>query len=214
MSETMIFQPGASAGIDTYISSGSAETNFGGQDVLQIGYTLAGKNTTLSRGLFRFDVAALGSAILESASFVLSHESTVSLTLPATFYVYRLTEPEWTELGATWWKRDGVYDWINGGGDFSTEISRAGEVVAPGQNLIINDFEALINDALANRGGLLDLIVVGLESGSQSSFMLVRSSDHANSASWPKLIVEYTVRRHDIGNFTGGMQTLTGNLGA
>jgi hypothetical protein len=161
MSETMIFQPDASTGIDTFISSGSAETNFGGQGILQIGYTLAGKNTTLSRGLFRFDVAALGSAIIESASLVLSCESASALTLPATFHGYRLTEPAWTELGATWWNRDGVHDWTTGGGDFTTEIQGTGEVVTPGQNLTITNLDALIEDALANRDGLLDLIVIG-----------------------------------------------------
>lgn len=216
MSSQLVLQPDAAAGIDTYITSGSyADLNLGSVDIFNIGTTSVSKSTVYSRALLRFDLTVIpASATIAGAVLTLFHESSASLSLPAQFSVYRLTRPTWTEFGATWNRYDGSALWTAAGGDYATADHDTTTVNSYGSNLVFANLNNLTADAIQNRGGFLNLLVVGPESGPSNDFLVVRSSDHADSNTRPRLVVDYTVPIPPIPNFTGGMQQLTGNLGA
>jgi hypothetical protein len=214
MSSQLTVQPDASAGLDSYITSANTDVNFGNTDVMPIGTSHVGKSTTYSRGILRFDLSAIPpSATVTSATFTLVQGTGTTISGFTDFFAQRVTQPGWTEFGVTWNTYDGSHSWSSPGGD-SSSTGRATATINSGLPDLVFSVAALVIDAIANRGGVLHLLVIGPESGSTNNFVVVNSSDAATASARPKLVVNYDVPLWGVPNFSGGMQELSGNLGA
>jgi hypothetical protein len=218
MSSQVVIQPGDTDGVDTYVLSGQyANVNFGDADLLSIGTATVAKVTVFSRALFRFDLRALPArAVILAAELTLFHGDGGSLSAAAALAAYRLTRGDWTEYGASWNQYDGAHAWTAPGSDFATLDHDATTVASTTADVVFANLKNLAIDALANRGGWLQLVVIGPESGGSNNFVTVLSSSEANpAASRPRLVVTYDPPVPlSVPNFTGGMQQLTGQIGA
>ena len=125
---------------DTYIANASAaNNNFGQGGELTIGTRIVGKTSqTLFRALLRFDVTQLIGASITGAALTITAGGG-SLSVDETFTLHRLTQANWTELGATWNVYDGANAWTTPGGDFNP---------TPVQSLTIPTVQNLIFDGL------------------------------------------------------------------
>lgn len=216
MSVQLVLQPDAAAGVDTHISDGTnTHLNFGDAMPLGIGTATAGKVTNVYRTLLRFDLSEipLGAAISQATLTLFHSPGNAILGLPS-FKAYRLTQPAWTELGATWNQYDGAASWALPGGDYTTDDHDSVTISSATDNLVFNSLAALANDAIENRNAKLDLIVIGPEAGS-NNHQLVHSSDSTVPGSRPKLVVEYAapvplLSVSDNGDATGATATISG----
>jgi hypothetical protein len=211
----IVLQPDAAEGIDTHISDGgNADSNFGNLTSLAIGTAQFGKFTNIYRMLMRFDLGTIpvGAAIVHATLTLFNAPS--SITGTPDFKAYRVTEPGWTEFGATWNQYDGANSWTAAGGDYTTDDHDTAPYDLESGELVFDSLAALAADAIANRNGLLDLLFIGPEAGS-SNYLQVYSSDAADPASRPRLAVDYeapvpqlTVTDH--GDDTGATATISG----
>lgn len=175
---------------DTFIGSAAfANMNFGGFDLMYLGTQSLSKGVqAFYRPLLRFDLTALTGTSISDATLTLTLVNG-SLT-GDTFTVHRLTQPNWTELGATWNLRNGAEPWAAVGGDFVAAPAQSLTIASP-QNLVFADLQSIVEDAVRSRGGILDLLIKGTALfGLQ--FLELASASHQTPASRPKLVVNYT----------------------
>lgn len=174
---------------DTYIASGVLyNNNFGSDFNISVGTQNLGKDAQAQfRIILRFNLISLiGASIADATLKVTAEGGNVS---GDTFTIHRLTQPNWTEFGATY----GVYDfgrpWATPGGDFDlTPVQSL--VLSSIQNLVFNQIKPLVEDAIKNRGGILDVLIKGAaDSGLQ--LLNCYASGHANPAFRPTLVVNY-----------------------
>lgn len=203
-SHTFKVQPNATVGVDSYIDSGAPTTNYATTTPMILGRTSAG-NT--KRALFRFNVSNIPvGATLTSATLTIPISGgTVSAT--TTWYCNRLTQTAWTETGVTWNDYSVGNAWAAPGGDYTTTDRDSYTYAGVPPSLIFSAMTALVQDAITNRSGILDLIIVSnSESGSTNRFLSPFCSDSA-AASRPILVVTYTapgVQFQAAGTITGG----------
>ncbi len=175
---------------DTYIADGVLYNNNYGSDLaLTIGTQNIGKDEqTLFRAILRFDLTSLITATIIDATLTLTAAGgNVSFE---TFSIHRLTQPSWTEFGATY----GVYDfgrpWSTPGGDFDW-VPAQSLFLSSIQNLVFDQMKPLVVDAITNRGGILDVLIKGsADDGLQR--LDCYSSGSGNPAFRPTLVVHYT----------------------
>jgi hypothetical protein len=213
---TLILQGDAASSFDAYLGDGIyANVNFGTDVLLQAGTATVGKSTLHFRSLLRFDLASLppGSSIVD-ATLALAHANS-NLSTSATFYASRLTQPAWTELGATWNKYNGASNWSAAGGDFTTVDQDSCTISSSTQDLTFPTLANLVVDAIQNRGGVLHLLVRGPEESSGTKLFGGNSSDSASASSRPKLTVNYvgppTLAIVDNGDGSGATATIGGS---
>jgi hypothetical protein len=189
----LILQPDESSSVDTYLLNGPyAGINFGDTEVLTIGTASISKVTVYGRALLRFDLRTISSlATIESAVLTLRQGDGGSLLVPQTLSAYRVTRGDWTEFGATWNQYDGSHAWSIAGGDYTTTDHDECAVTSAGGDVAFGSLKMLVADALLNRDGFLNLLVVGPESGSANNFLTVRSASDPDPAKRPKLAIEY-----------------------
>jgi hypothetical protein len=78
---------------------------------------------------------------------------------PLPGHIWRVTQPGWTESGATWNRDDGVRAWTTPGGDVDAASGIPfAPPTAPG-SFAFPDLTPLCQDAIAARGGHLDLLI-------------------------------------------------------
>jgi hypothetical protein len=176
---------------DTYISGGSQTTNFGTSGILRTGVATPGKSSQLLRSLLRFSLASLLNAeSIDAAALTLFIYSNNAPS--ATFGVHRITQPAWTELGATYLKYDGVTNWSSAGGDFDATPWQFG--VAPGEfdtSLTFDSLVSAVTDAIQNRGGVLDLLLKGSVT-TGTDYVDFYSREDTDIELRPALVVTYT----------------------
>ncbi|MEX0678360.1 MAG: DNRLRE domain-containing protein [Pirellulales bacterium] len=174
---------------DTYIADGVlVNNNYGDDFALIVGTQNLGKDSqSLFRAILRFDLTSLITATIVDATLTLTAAG--GNITNETFSIHRLTQPDWTEFGATW----NVYDlgraWIFLGGDYDpTPVQSVSHTFI--QNLVFNQIKPLVEDAIENRAGILDVLIKGAaESGLQR--LDCYSSGNANPAFRPTLVVNY-----------------------
>jgi len=150
------------AGIDSYMEGiTNPNVNYGSDTQIRLGASYVVSKTTLHRGIGNFDVSALAGEPIVSAKMV---RHIVAVTNGGfASKLSRCTRPAtWTEAGVTWNKYDGVTNWTAGGGDFDDTGPPAKvdytEPTAIGLHEIVG-LESFVEDALANRGGIVSLIL-------------------------------------------------------
>lgn len=216
----LIIQSGPEGQDASIISGSSQNTNFG-NDFDMIAGLVNDKLQLTGRILMRFDLRSipLGS-LVTAASLQLT--GSAAFTGSQQFTLRRLTRGPstanggWTELGCTWRHYDGVHLWTTAGGDFTT----VGQTTVDLENTdgeMLLEFAALAplaQDAIDQRGGWLDLIVIGPEAAEHQAYFSLHSSDAAEGedvSACPRLAITY-VRRTRATGFSGGMQELLGTL--
>jgi hypothetical protein len=211
------FQRGLTAVLDTYLIYAS-ETNFGTADPLQIGNSATvGKGARpIGRALLRFDLSAIPAGSTISSAVLTLKNTGGSIAANYQFAARRITQPAWTELGATHLTYDGINNWELGGGDTTATGQDTVTVAGGSSDLVFANLAVLVADALALRGGLLHLLVRNTaESTGTVDYVNVYSSENASASNRPTLVVNYTppvVVTHP--GTAGRLQDLVGNLGA
>jgi len=182
MIQSLDIQPDPTLGDDTYIASNSTGSNYGTITSVYTGYSGG-----IRRTLIRFNISSIpaGSVItLATASLYCSNgNASVSNML------YRCTKA-WTESGATWNKYDGTNAWASAGGDWDASLYSNALVPVTSQ---WSDFNAkdLVTDALANRSGILSLIMKDSNEVA-SNYSSYKSSDNTSDTPHrPKIHVEW-----------------------
>ena len=192
---TLVLQPNGADGLDTYILSGAASTNYGGAGSMGIGERNTHANN-FSRSLIKFDLSALpADAVIVSASLSLwtsgdlaSNDSTIS--------AYRLKVP-FSESQATWNRSATGVNWQSPGAAGVNDRESA----AIGAMQVLNDeplntekqmtldpasVQDWVSGAFPNHGLLLK---TEAELDDRFDF---KTSDNSNASQRPKLVIQYT----------------------
>jgi len=159
--------------IDSYMNLVAPNTN---NDTFLVG--LGGRYVgsakyQLNRPIMNFDVSALAGKTINAAELRLDVEISQNPATggesrrgrwggATTCTIYRCTRPTtWTEAGVTWNKYNGVSNWTSAGGDFDrTTPAPAGFEMALATGMqVIPGLKGFVEDALANRGNVLSVIV-------------------------------------------------------
>jgi FG-GAP-like repeat len=183
----VVLQPDPNAGVDTYLA-GPADSD-GNWGTLARAWVGTDERNT-QRPLLRFTLggAPAGATILACTLTVAA--DVVEAPLPG--HVLRVTQPGWTEAGATWNRYDGVTAWAAPGGDVDAASGIAFTPPAAPGPFAFPDLTALCGDAIAARGGELDLLIrQDAESPGtpRHQWSFVTSDDTANPAMRPALVV-------------------------
>ncbi len=183
---------------DASINSENPDTNYGDPVVPEWRVAWNGTTGSVWRAIIEFDI----SEILSFETVVSAELKVYSLyftALSGDAIVYRLTEPNWTEMGCTWNTYDGAYEWETayGGGDFTTDDPVGVPFTFPSGDgyQTITDLETLVQDACTNRSGRLILIIKGAnESEAGSNGIVWAPSEHPNGTLHPELtiVTEFT----------------------
>ena len=207
----LTIQPDAAAGFDANLIGGaSANLNFN-TEVLTTGTSLISKTLTFHRAIVSFDLSGLpGGATVNSATLTLKNNGGGGVNNNS-FTANRLTQAGWVESQVTWNVWATGSNWTTEGGDHTADGQDL--VVASGNtsNLVFSGLKTLVLDAIANRGGVLRLLVIGPEGGAPC-FLIVNSSDATNPGDRPKVVIDYSTPVPQT-RMTGNMQELIGNLG-
>ena len=189
---TYTTQPGAAAGLDTYLYQSAPGTNYG----THIHWFLRTSTVGVEgEPLIKFDMAPIpaGSTITQMV-FHYYWDNGDAFDMPNTNMARQLGIDPWTELGATWNAYDGVNAWAGGapghtrGVDVSNVDLWAG-VNAWGVGWLIRTFNLAEAQILFdnNNGWRFWRIMGGMNRGHNH-----RTSDHGTAATRPKLVVDYT----------------------
>ena len=180
----------------TYIDNAYPSTNYGTTDIISVSFKpISSKfGPFIARVLQDADISAIppGSIIVSTSKLEL-YCKTVYAATAAT--LYRITQPDWTELGATW--GDYIYPndhWYTPGGDYSTPSVAFTTPAATGWFTITGaDFAAFLQDAINNRSGIARMLLrVDTESDTLKGADFA-SDDDTHDPSWKlKLTVDYT----------------------
>jgi len=189
---TLTFQPAETdlTSRDTFIVSGlSAGTNFGSWSTLNIGtLTLMKGELAYYRSILRFDLTALVGASIIDATLTLTTQ--IGSVTGETFTIHRLTQPNWTELGATWNTYNGSNNWGAAGGDFVSTPAQS-LTISSVQNLVFDQLKPLVEDAIKNRGGFFDVLIKSNAAGG-AQILECHSSGAATPSNRPKLVANFT----------------------
>jgi hypothetical protein len=181
-----VLQPGPSEGIDTYLTApANSDSNWGTLARAWVGTD----ERNVQRPLLRFTVGGVPTGATVLACTLTVEADAVDAPLPG--HVWRVTQSGWTETGATWNRYDGTHPWATPGGDVD---GTSGIPFAPplaSGPFAFPDLTALCSDAIAARGGRLDLLIrqdTEMPGAPQHQWSFVTSDDTANPAMRPKLI--------------------------
>lgn len=176
-----------------YIYDFQPDSNFDGE-TLTLRFIPSDKDPAkIARPLIRQDISSLAGATIHDTSKLRLYCSEV-FTNQGAAYVYRLTQTGWTEAGVTWNKYDGVNAWGTPGGDYSTPSVPFSTPAASGWLEIAgsspNYLSVLLQDALDNRGGAVEMILkLAIESGDSEKGCSFHAEEHFYP---PELVIDYT----------------------
>jgi hypothetical protein len=183
---TLTLQPDAASGLDTYIRSNQATTNFGTATSMSVFRTVFLGRT--DRAILEFDVSAIPvGAHVSSATLTLN----VTIAVAALLNVHRLTQAGFSESQATWNVYATGQAWTTPGGDYDPTVAGTIDPLADGP-VESTDLAALVQDAIENRSGRLIMLLKQANEGVDGNLQF-SSSDHATAANRPELEIEYTL---------------------
>jgi hypothetical protein len=180
--------------LDTYLTGpANPDNNYGAYTDSPTRAWVGTDQQNAQRPLMRFTLYGTPKDSTVAACTLTVQTDVVQAPLPG--HVWRVTQPRWTETGATWNRYDGTVPWNSPGGDIDATSGIAfAPPTAPGP-FAFPDFTALCQDAIAARGGHLDLLIRqdGEAPGApphQWSFVMV--GDGPNPATRPSLVVTFS----------------------
>jgi hypothetical protein len=193
MSTTVTIQPDGTDGIDSFIASNTATTNYGTNATLYIGESNSA--ASVARALIKFDLSSIPDhAHILSATLSLWNYADAANNA-RTLRAFRQLRA-WTEAGVTWNRYDGSNDWQTAGGFGASDCEQTdcgslalSATEAAGEKIITLDtakIQEMVAGAFVNNGFLLK---VDTEGDDQYAY---RSSDYATAADRPKLTVVYS----------------------
>src|SRR5262245_7471815 len=183
----VVLQPDPTAGVDTYLTApANSDSNWG---TLPRAWVGTDEHNT-QRPLMRF---TLGGA--PAGTRVLACTLTVQADVvqaPLAGHVFSVTQPSWTETGATWNRYDGVTPWATPGGDVDATSGIAFTPPPASGPFAFPDLTPLCEDAIAARGGQLDMLIrqdTETPGTPLHQWSFVTSDDTANPSMRPELMV-------------------------
>jgi hypothetical protein len=183
----IVLQPDPSTGVDTYLTGPvNSDSNWG---TLSRAWVGTDEHNT-QRPLVRFTLGAAPAGTTALACTLTVQADVVEAPLPG--HVWRVTQPGWTETGATWNRYDGISAWATPGGDVDATSGIAFTPPGGPGPFAFPDLTELCADAIAARGGQLDLQIrqdTETPGTPRHQWSFVTSDDTANPATRPKLTV-------------------------
>lgn len=187
----LTLQPDAASGVDAFIYTGGATTNFGSNVSLAVGRLSV--DSQIYRSLIKFDLSSVPSdAVISSAVLSLMVNGDYS-TNAETISVYRVIRA-WTEAGVTWIKYDGAVNWqtVGGFGALDCEQTPIGATAFAASETVgvFKDF-ALTPTTKAG----LDLgngWLIKADAEAVSNGYGFHSSDAATAGNRPRLVITYS----------------------
>ena len=183
---------------DTGIFSGDPDATLGDSPQVFVG----NDTSNAERALLRFDLTAVPSqATITSCTLTVD---VVTRNQPKAGQIYRLKQQAWVEDRATWNRYDGATAWTTPG-TFNLTEGQSDVVVSAGADgpiayaqptttgaFAFPDLAALCQDAVANRGGSLDLMIKQDDDapGATAEFSFSRRTDSV-PAERPMLTVAF-----------------------
>jgi hypothetical protein len=172
--------------LDTYVAGPvSSDINSGASTRAWVGTD----QQNAQRPLLRFTLDEPANATVLACTLSVQAD-VVQAPLPG--HVLRVTQPGWTETGATWNRYDGTNPWTTPGGDVDAASGVAFAPPAAAGPFAFPDLTALCQDAIAARGGQLDLLIrsdMETSGAPPHQWSFVTSHDTASSAMPPELTV-------------------------
>ena len=173
-------------------------------------------NWNVVRSLFLFDLSGLPAEATITAA-VLTLHPIVNIITTGEFHCYRITQPDWTENGATYNVYDGTTPWATPGGDFTDTDHDTANVTADSDPLVFSNLTPLVRDAIALRDRQLHLLIRHATEGTND--LAVNWSSEADAADppqdpslFPTLVVTYRLPGIDAGGFSAGMQEFSAGI--
>lgn len=183
---TITLQPDAAAGKDAYLATSSPTTNYGTNPLMAVGFQ-SGKSSFTYRGIIEFDLTSIPSGAYVKRS-ILTMVTSIAAATASPSHIKRL-DTAWSEGTATW-----NAPWTTAGGDFVSDDEVAFNLPTATGTLDI-DITDLVQDAIANRSGILSLILKRDTEALGTSFVFFHTSDAAAEDDRPQLEVCYGVPR-------------------
>lgn len=202
--------------IDNSMDGVKKDINYGAAPALEIGPVFVNSKSKLRRAIGNFDVSDLQGLTINAAQLERVYSGASGPAFAAT--IRRCTRPaQWTEDGCTWNKYDGVNDWTDPGGDVDnttpTPIGYTEPTSYP-YPFVTTGFKAFVEDALANRSGIVSLIIrADDEDPGSTRWRAWRSKERANEDIW-RLVIDYvsvgqpTMRRWGGSTWPAGAQRI------
>jgi hypothetical protein len=185
----LVLQPGPSEGIDTYLTApANSDSSWGTLARAWVGTD----EQNAQRPLLRFTLGSAPSGMTVVACTLTVEADVVEVPLPG--HVWRVTQPGWTETGATWNRYDGTRTWAMPGGDVDAASGIPFAPPAASGPFAFPDLTALCSDAMAARGGHLDLLIqqdTEIPGAPRHQWSFVTSDDTASPTLRPKLIASF-----------------------
>ncbi|MGH6999371.1 MAG: DNRLRE domain-containing protein [Phenylobacterium sp.] len=184
------------ATIDSSMDKEAPTNNYGALVFLWLGANVSGGSKTENRrSILNFDVSSLAGATINSALLRRAIQSSTGGGFAAT--VYRCTRPaDWVEAEATWNNYKSATAWTAAGGDYDASTPTPVGYTEPGATgqFDITGLAAFVTDALANRSGIVSVILrANDEAPTSTERTTAQSSETPESPpAPPTLIVDYT----------------------
>lgn len=172
---------------DVWIEDAFSDSNWNAFPFVYIGFATADNGS--HRGLFTFNLSSLPTGVpIISAKLTFNNEHAGS----GAAKVHRVISPIWNENQVTWEKRTTLVSWSTPGGDFS---SASGHYVdwnfPPIGSFDISGMKVLVEDAIANRGGFLPIILKQVAESGLTDWISITAGESATPSLRPTLTIEY-----------------------
>lgn len=172
---------------DSYIREGAPTTNYGGSTTLRIGL-MTGKAADDRRAILEFDLSSYlttKSHELMTLGELVVHGGSVPLGM-GTVYLRKLTQ-DFDPASVTWNEYEAGNSWATGGGDHDGSTDTVVAAASGEIRLNITDY---IRDAMKNEGGILRLIIMGVDTPLSQDWF-ISSLNHATASERPTIEIEY-----------------------
>ncbi len=206
--DTLTLQPDATAGIDTGIYSAYPTIN----DGVGVQYYLAEVSGNIARILIKFDLTDLPStAVISSATLTLRVAGNTPSAMTVRVYRQKIAWVEGTKTwgtpadGATWNTYDGTNNWTAAGAFHADDCEQTdiGSLSVPATPITPFFYDWALSPTTKAGLDLGNGWLIRGDSDAGGSHE-VPSSDDANAASRPKLVIEYTTGR-TVSNVTASL---------
>jgi hypothetical protein len=178
--------------LDTYLTGpANPDTNRGAYTDSSARAWVGTDQENAQRPLMRFTLYGTPAGSAVSACTLTVQADVVQTPLPG--HVWRVRQPEWTETAATWNHYNGTVPWTTPGGDVDAASGIAFAPPPGPGSFAFPDLTPLCQDAIAARGGHLDLLIrQDTETpGIPHQWSFVMTDDGASPEMRPSLVVSF-----------------------